>query len=120
MNIDRMLGQPVDWTVDTASAANAINGVTRAAVAGKQNVTFIIRVSYSAPVTTAHTILVTDGSNSFTIQTGASTVSSPITLDFSTRPLVGLINTAVAVTVGAAGGGVVSSVNIHGFTQVAQ
>jgi|GEM_PF-5178057 len=120
MNADRLMFQPVDWSVDSTSGANAINTATKAAVATKKHVTFGFWVTYSATVVTAHTIAYTDGVTTQTIQVPAATVTNPIWVDCQRRPRIGAVNTAVTVAVGAAGGAVVSSVNFSGYTEVAE
>jgi len=50
----------------------------------------------------------------------AATVTNPIWVDCQRRPRIGAVNTAVTVTVGAAGGAIVSSVNFSGYTEVAE
>lgn len=120
MNADRLLNQPVDWSVDSASSANAINTATKAAVATKKHICFGFWVSYSASVATAHTIVYTDGVTTQTIQVPVGLVNEPVTIDCTRRPRVGAVNTAVTVTVGAAGSAIVSSVNFSGYTEVAE
>lgn len=120
MNADRLLFQPVDWSVNSISTGNAINTATKAAVATKKHVSFGFWVSYSAAVVTAHTIVFADGVTTQTIQVPAATITNPIWVDCQKRPRIGAVNTDVTVTVGAAGGTTISSVNFSGYTEVAE
>ena len=113
---ERLLYTPPDWLVNQASSANAINTATRAAEADRRHYVGQVLVSYSAPVTTAHTIELRSGSNVFlTLQVGPATYTQPIGWVFA-RLLRANVNEALNVVVGAAGASVVSQVNIVGWS----
>lgn len=113
---ERLLYTPPDWLLDQASTANAINTVTRPGEAGRRHYVNQVAVTYSAPVTVAHTIELRSGATVLaTQQVGAGTYVSPMGWSFD-KLIRGGVGEALTVVVGAAGASVVSQVNIVGWT----
>ena len=109
-------GLPTWTSYDTGT--NAALTATTALVANQQHYITKVTASFSAAVAAAVTLAIKDGTTviwQVEIAPGVLT----FTENFETRPLHGTRGTAVNVTVGAAGTGVVQTVCMAGFTAVA-
>lgn len=113
---DKLSFGTVDWTVIHSATATALSAGP-AAVAGSQHYLAHATVSFSA-APAAGTIQVKDGTTViFQVEFGAH-ITTPIDLNFETRPLRAAIGAALTVAVGSAGGAVVQTVSATGFTVV--
>lgn len=102
------------WTTKDTGTAAALTATT-SAVAGYQHCLTHITVSFSAAPSGALQLLIKDGTTTIW-QTELGTEVRIYTENFETRPLHASVNADLTATVASAGGSVVQTIQMAGFS----